>query len=91
MSAASIGREIENEFYRAQSRFPAFNSAHEGYTVILEESDELWAEVKDNKRTPDEYIKAMRGEAVQVAAMALRFIHDVCDNAHITQDRTTDA
>ncbi|WP_088187560.1 hypothetical protein [Desulfosporosinus sp. FKA] len=42
----------------------------EGYGVILEELDELWDEVKKHK--PD--VKNMRAEAVQVAAMAMKFI-----------------
>jgi hypothetical protein len=43
---------------------------------LLEEIDELWDEVKKSpkKRNP----VAMREEAVQVAAMALRFLIDVC-------------
>jgi DNA helicase IV len=76
----SIAREIANEFYRAQARFKPFHSAHEGAAVIREEYDELWEEVKDNKRLPEEYRAAMRAEAIQVGAMALRFVHDVCDN-----------
>lgn len=54
------------------------HSAHEGFAVLLEEVEELKAEVfKGGKQKRD--IKAMRAEAVQVAAMALRFIEDVCD------------
>jgi hypothetical protein len=47
---------------------------HEGYAVILEELDELWDEIK--RRQPDK--KRVRAEAIQVAAMALRFVADVC-------------
>jgi NTP pyrophosphatase (non-canonical NTP hydrolase) len=53
-----------------------FNSAHEGYAVILEELDELWDEVKKNGQTRD--MQKMRDEAIQVAAMAMRFVIDVC-------------
>lgn len=53
-----------------------FNSAHEGYAVILEELDELWDEVKKNGQKRD--IQKMRDEAIQVAAMAMRFVIDVC-------------
>ncbi|KKL84124.1 hypothetical protein LCGC14_1967880 [marine sediment metagenome] len=53
-----------------------FNSYHEGYAVILEELDELWEEVKKNPRTRS--VSRMRNEAVQVAAMALRFLVDLC-------------
>jgi len=47
-----------------------FTSPHHGYAIILEELDELWDEVK--KKHPD--IRNMRSEAVQVAAMAMKFI-----------------
>ena len=67
---------IVAECESANLRYPPFNSAHEGYAVLLEEIDELWDEVKKSpkKRTP----ALMREEAVQVAAMALRFLIDVC-------------
>lgn len=65
------------ELQRAQSRFGPYASAHEGYAVILEELDELWTEVKDNKRLPEEQRAALRGECVQVAATALRFMVDL--------------
>ncbi len=69
-------REVEEEYIEAISRYPAFNSAHEGYAVILEELDELKAEVfKNPSRRSD---MRMRREATQVAAMAMRFIFDVC-------------
>lgn len=69
------------ELGNAQRLFPPFNSAHEGYAVIAEELEELWDEIKANKGgtattdNPDD----MRHEAIQVAAMALRFIIDVCE------------
>ena len=66
--------EVVAEFQRASSLHPRFNSAHEGYAVILEEMDELKEEVWKRDHDKD----AMRKEAVQVAAMALRFLSDVC-------------
>lgn len=72
--------EVRAEFIKASSKFAPFNSAHEGYAIIKEELDELWDEVKDDKRTYSERSEAMRAEAVQVAAMALRFIVDVTPN-----------
>ncbi len=69
--------EVVAELKRASAKFPPFNGPHEGYAVILEELDELWEEVKASKPTADR--AAMRAEAVQVAAMAMRFIVDVCD------------
>ena len=63
------------ELRSAISRYPAFHSAHEGYAVLLEEVDELKDEVWKSPRKRD--YEAMHAEAVQVAAMALRFIVDV--------------
>jgi hypothetical protein len=61
----------------AAAKWPPFNSAHEGFAVLLEEVDELKAHVWTNqkKRNLDE----MRAEAIQVAAMAIRFAVDVVD------------
>lgn len=73
--ARGVLAEVERELGRAQDKFPPFNSAHEGYAVILEELDELWQEVKDKAGQPHK----VREEAIQVAAMAVRFIVDVCD------------
>jgi hypothetical protein len=69
------------------SAYPDFHSAHEGYAVLLEEVEELWAEVKKSpkKRDPD----AMRTEAIQVAAMALRFLIDVCENPSNSEESHT--
>lgn len=66
-------RSVESEFERATKKFNKFNSAHEGYAVIKEELDELWDAIKDNRKTDYE------NEAIQVAAMAIRFIEDICD------------
>lgn len=62
------------ELAQARSKFAAFNSAHEGYAVILEELDELWREVQAKPKS----VEAMRAEAMQVAAMGLRFMIDIC-------------
>ncbi len=56
--------------------FPPFNSAHEGFAILLEEVDELKAHVWVNQKRRD--LPAMRKEAIQVAAMALRFAAEVC-------------
>ena len=68
--------DVMNEYYRATGINDGFNSAHEGYAVILEELDELWDEVKCNASSRD--IIKMQKEAVQVAAMAIRFLTDIC-------------
>jgi hypothetical protein len=70
-----VSDAVEVELYVATERYGSFNSAHEGYAVILEELDELWDEVKRR----DKSIPRMRAEAIQVAAMAMRFVMDCCD------------
>ena len=66
---------IRREALRAITLFPAFNSGHEGKAVIEEELDELWEEVKANALGTS---PAMAREAVQLGAMAVRFLADVC-------------
>lgn len=78
----SISLDVLEEFTKATKKHGAFNSAHEGYAVILEEMDELWDEVKKNGST-----KRMKEEAIQIAAMAMRFLHDVCDDQYHNPDK----
>ena len=67
---------VEHELEGATRRYGPFYSAHEGYAIILEEMDELWSIIK---RKPDSVkLEEMREEAIQVAAMAMRFLIDVC-------------
>jgi len=68
--------QVLNEVDGAVAKFPPFNTAHEGYAVLLEEVDELWEHVKVKQGKRD--VAAMQKEAVQVAAMALRFALDIC-------------
>lgn len=68
-------REILREYLSAARKHKPYNSAHEGFAVLLEEVDELKAEVWRRDRD----LSAMRAEAIQVASCALRFITDVCD------------
>ncbi|EGW36482.1 hypothetical protein [Desulfosporosinus sp. OT] len=69
---ARIVSDVLEELKRAMSKKPLFTCPHHGYAIILEEMDELWDEVKKKKFERD--IKNMRSEAVQVAAMAIKFI-----------------
>ena len=68
--------EVRKELASATEKFPPFHSGHEGYAVIKEELDELWEEVKKKQSTPGR-AEAMYKEALQVAAMALRFMVDL--------------
>lgn len=68
---------VEDEVLRALELYPPFHSAHEGFAILKEEGDELWEEVRGKQGQRN--VHAMRAEAIQVAAMAVRFILDVCN------------
>ena len=67
--------EVESEVIGAMSKYPPFNTAHEGCSVLREEFEELWDEVKvkQGKRS----LERLHDEAIQVAAMAIRFAYDM--------------
>jgi len=68
--------QVAFELERARSLHPTpFHSAHEGYAVLLEEVDELWDEVKKSPKKRS--VAQIQLEAIQVAAMALRFLIEV--------------
>ena len=66
---------IRNELKKACSNYPPFHSMHEGYAVILEELDELKEAIWKSKGVRLNPVAAK--EAIQVAAMAVRFILDL--------------
>lgn len=67
-------RIVEDEFHSASDKFGSFHSPHEGYAIIKEELDELWDAIKDKELgMPEQAV-----EARQVAAMAIRFLVDLC-------------
>jgi hypothetical protein len=59
------------ELELAISDWPPFRDKHEAYAHILEELDELWDAIRS-----DEGTETMIHEALQVAAMAIRFCID---------------
>ena len=61
-----VGKELKD----ATDRYGSFHSTHEAAGVLREEHDEFWDAIKANDTA------AARAEAVQVAAMAIRFIID---------------
>ena len=69
---------ITKEFIKATRDHKPFNSFHEGYAVILEEMDELWEAIRSIKYKNQQSSK-IREEAVQVAAMAIRFLCDLIE------------
>jgi hypothetical protein len=66
---------IVTEIQNARVLHKPLNSSHEAYSVILEELDEFWDEVKKKSRERDR--QQMARELVQVAAMALRALSDL--------------
>jgi hypothetical protein len=76
MDVDSANNLILAELVKARSRFPIMASYHEGYAILLEEVEELWSEIKQNPKDRDAV--AIREEAMQVAAMAMRFLVDLC-------------
>jgi hypothetical protein len=86
---------VRAELARARAKYPDFHSSHEGHSLIREELEELWDLVKADHSTrpsdlnafgyksppnsPPSYRQMMRDECIQVAAMAIRFIEDLCE------------
>jgi hypothetical protein len=71
----AVATEVLAELERAIGKFAPMHSGHEGKATIEEELDELWDEIKANRPAGP----AARAEAIQVAAMAIRYVLDVCD------------
>jgi broad specificity phosphatase PhoE len=76
LSQGHLFSYLETELRKARNKFPDFNSPHEGYAVIAEEVEELWEHVKANTGRSEDALE----EAIQVAAMALRYALDLCGN-----------
>lgn len=70
---------VFHELTAAVERYGPQCSAHEGYAILLEEVDELWDEIKKNDKLRSK--TKMLAEAKQIAAMAIRFMVDVCGEA----------
>lgn len=69
-------QKIELELRRARRRFPAnMHSFHEGYAIILEEVEELWAEIKADEEHRDKS-KIMK-EGIHSIAMIVRMLQDL--------------
>jgi len=75
----TYGKEIPDiaalcvhELTRAAGLHEPFYSAHEGFAILQEEVDELWECVKTNRG----YTQDAVDEAIQVAAMAMRYVLD---------------
>lgn len=70
-----VSYEVRQMLRKSILKHASMHSPHEGISVIYEEYDELWDHVKaDTGRTPE-----ARKEALQLAAMAVRYIVDLID------------
>jgi hypothetical protein len=67
----SVIEEVVAEVQRAVAMHEPMWSPHEGYAVLKEQVDELWDAIKANDS------ENARKEAVQVAAMAIRYLLDI--------------
>jgi hypothetical protein len=69
--------DAHDEALRARTKWSTLNSAHEGYGVLAEEFRELERHVFTKQGDRD--LAAMRTEAIQIAATALRIAAEVCN------------
>ena len=69
--------DIDREFQLATRAHKPLNSLHEAWAVIREEVDELWEEVRKKPEARD--WAQIYQELIQIAAMAMRLVLDVCD------------
>jgi hypothetical protein len=83
-NVADVMNKIAAEVQKATSKYPKMNSAHEGYAVILEELDEVWEHVKMKESKRD--LEAMKIEAIQTAAMCVRFATECCNKKEFVQN-----
>lgn len=73
--------ELRDALISACSKHGPMKSPHEGHSVIREEFDELWDHVKaDTGQTAE-----ARKEALQLAAMGVRYVIDLKPGVWITR------
>ena len=71
---ADIKNAIDYQIRYSNKHFGSkFNSYHEGYSVILEELDEVWHEIK--QKSVDKV--KLKNELIQVASMAVKLLQQI--------------
>ncbi len=75
ISIDTVARGIREEIERDRGRFAVFNSAHEGYAVLVERFDELWEEIKADNN--GDRAKMIAEEATRIGAIGLRLLVDI--------------
>lgn len=71
----AIAMEIADEVERAERKHAPLNSPHEAWSVIFEELEELREHVREDTGRSRE----ARKEAIQTAAMGLRYVLNLCE------------
>lgn len=66
-------QEVKSEALRTANERPIFNSLHEAHSILLEEMDELWHEIK----AKDVDLAKVRTEGIHVGAMVSRLISEL--------------
>jgi hypothetical protein len=66
---------VKKELKTAREKYGSMGSLHEAYSVILEELDEFWIQVK--KKAKDRDMQNVLEELVQIGAMAQKTAEDV--------------
>lgn len=72
--ALTIFAAIHEEVCRARAQYPKLANEYEGVARIQAETGDLW-----NATHIQRDLIAMRTEAIQVAAMAIRFLYDLTE------------
>lgn len=72
---SAFAEDVRKELARARDGHAALNSVHEAYSVILEELDEFWEQVRLKRQ--HRHRGKMYRELVQIAAMAERAAVDL--------------
>lgn len=76
-SLRHLAFEAAAEAITGREKWGEMHSAHEAFAILNEEFDELKSHVWTNQKRRD--LDAMKKEAMQVAAMALRFADECCN------------
>lgn len=77
MTATNLTDAMRNEMAHAQARYGPFASTHEAFGVLTEEVAELTEAIRGNR------MDRIRGEALQVATVALRLAESCEDREFI--------
>lgn len=80
--AEKIVDEVRKELLEACYVHPPMECAAHGVRILFKQAYQLYTEVDVRNADEDNRLK-MRHEAIQVAAMAIRFIFDICDKPNV--------